>query len=72
MVKDIEQLEKLDMSMSRDLQVDLILHSLPNSYGQFIVNYNMNKLNYALPELLNMLVITEGTLKSSKKNVLSV
>ena len=33
MIKDIEQLEKLDMSMSRDLQVDLILHSLPSSYG---------------------------------------
>ena len=32
----------------------------------------MNKLNYALPELLNMLVVTEGTLKSSKENVLLV
>ena len=36
------------------------------------MNYNMNKLNYALPDLLNMLVVTECTLKSSKKNVLSV
>ena len=36
------------------------------------MNYNMNKLNYALPKLLNMLVVTEGTLKNSKKNVLSV
>ena len=31
MIKDIEQLEKLGMSMSKDLQVDLILQSLPSS-----------------------------------------
>ena len=52
--------------------MDLILQSLPSSYGQFIVNYNMNKLYYKLSELLNMLVVTEGTLKSSKRSVLSV
>ena len=32
----------------------------------------MNKLDYTLPEWLNMLVIIEGTLKSSKRSVLSV
>ena len=32
----------------------------------------MNKLNYTLTELLNMLVVIEDTLKSSKENVLSV
>ena len=36
------------------------------------MNYNMNKLYYKLSELLNMLVVTEDTLKSSKENVLSV
>ena len=71
-IKDIEQLEKLGMSMSRDLQVDLILQSLSSCYGQFIMNYNMNKLDYTLPELLNMLVVIEDTLKSSKSSILSV
>ena len=36
------------------------------------MNYNMNKLDYTLSELLNMLVVIEGTLKSSKGSVLSV
>ena len=36
------------------------------------MNYNLNKLDYALLEWLNMLVVTEGTLKSSKGSVLSV
>ena len=36
------------------------------------MNYNMNKLYYELSELLNMLVVTEDTLKSSKRSVLSV
>ena len=31
LIKDIEQLKKLGMYMSRDLQVDLILQSLPSS-----------------------------------------
>ena len=36
------------------------------------MNYNMNKLNYTLPKLFNILVVSEDTLKSSKENVLSV
>ena len=36
------------------------------------MNYTMNKLDYTLLELLNMLVITEGTLKSSKGSILSI
>ncbi|XP_073104801.1 uncharacterized protein [Elaeis guineensis] len=52
-------------SMSNDLQQQhedmrnakemLILQSLPDSYGQFIMNYYMNKIDATLPELLNML-----------------
>ena len=56
----------------KELQVDLILQSLPDSYGQFIMNYHMNKIDSTLPELLNMLVIVEDTLKSSKGTVLTV
>ena len=54
--------------MDKELQVDLILQSLPVSYGQFIVNYHMNKIDCTNAELLNMLVIIEGTFEKFKGN----
>ena len=60
------------MNMDKKLHVDLILQSLPDSYGQFIINYHMNKIDAILSELLNMLVTTEDTLKSSRDTVLAV
>ncbi|XP_020081118.1 uncharacterized protein LOC109704754 [Ananas comosus] len=72
MIKDLEELKKLDVKIDKELQVDLILQSLSVSYGQFIVNYYMNKIECTNAELFNMLVTTEGTLKSSKGWVLAV
>ena len=72
MIKDIKKFQKLRMNMDKELQVNLILQSLLDLYGQFIMNYHMNKIDSTLPELLNMLVIAEGTLKSSKDIVLTV
>ena len=57
MIKDIEELQKLRMNMDKELQVDLILQFFPDSYGQFIMNYHMNKIDATLLELLNMLVL---------------
>ena len=72
MIKDIKELQKLGMNMDKKLQVDLILRSLLDSYEQFIKNYHMNKIDSTLSELLNMLVIVGGTLKSSRGIVLTV
>nr|XP_029121228.1 uncharacterized protein LOC114914360 [Elaeis guineensis] len=72
MIKDLEELEKLDISIDKELQIDLILQSLIDSYGQFIVNFYMNKIQCTLTKLMNMLIIIEGTLKSSRGSVLSV
>ena len=72
MIKDIEELQKLGMNMDKELQVDLIPQPLPDSYGQFIMNYHMNKIDSILFELLNMLVTAEGTLKISRGIVLTV
>ena len=33
MIKDIEELQKLGMNIDKELQVDLILQFLPDSYG---------------------------------------
>ena len=72
MIKDLEELEKLGMTMHKELQTDLILQSFPDSYEKFIVNYHINKIDCTLAKLLNMLVTVEGALKSSRGTVLTV
>ena len=69
MTKDIEELQKLDMNMDKELQMDLNLQSLPDLFGQLIMYYYMNKIDNTLLELLNMLVTVEDILKSSKGTV---
>ena len=45
--------------------MDLILQFLTSSYGQFIVNYHMNKIDCILVELVTI----DGILKSSRGRV---
>ena len=40
--------------------MDMILQSLPESFKEFRLNYNMNKNVYSLSELMNELVAAEG------------
>ena len=56
--------------MDGKLSQDLILQSLFDFFSQFVINYYMNKLNINLPELLNMLKITESYFKGEKVLVL--
>ena len=65
-IKDLEKLKKLGMTMHKELQTDLIPQSLLASYEQFIVNYHMNKIVCTKIELLNKLVTNLGTLKKFK------
>ena len=71
-IKDIEKLGKLRLDMQMKLQMDLIIQSLTNSYSQFIINFYINKLDCTISELVNMLVATEGTLKSLRGIVLAM
>ena len=50
----------------------MILQSLSDAYGQFIMNFHMHKMQCTLTELMNMLVTVELSLKSSKGSVLTV
>ena len=59
----IDKLASLDVTISQELQVDLILGSLTPQYEQFILNYNMNNMNVSLVELLNMLRSAESQSK---------
>ena len=45
--------------------MDMILHSLPESFKEFKLNYNMSKKIYSLSELMNELVAAKGILGTS-------
>ncbi len=57
MIRLIEQPDHLDFHMDFQLQIDLILQSLPESSGNFVTDFHMTKQEYTLAGLLNMLVI---------------
>ena len=40
--------------------MDMILQSLPESFKEFRLNYNINKKIYSFSELMNELVVAEG------------
>ncbi|KAK4390273.1 hypothetical protein Sango_2090600 [Sesamum angolense] len=50
--------------------IDVILQSLPPSYDQFIINFNMSGLEKSFHELINMLVQYEATIEKSTPPVL--
>ncbi|KAA3450189.1 polyprotein [Gossypium australe] len=63
MIGYIESLSKLGFPLSQELATDVILQSLPDSYSQFVLNFNMNEIDKTLPQLLSMLRTAEGNLK---------
>ncbi|KAL0427149.1 UNVERIFIED_CONTAM: hypothetical protein Slati_2889700 [Sesamum latifolium] len=65
-----EKLEDLKAGLNNDTYIDVILQSLPSSYDQFIVNFNMNGLEKSINELINMLLQYQTTTKKSSSSVL--
>ena len=72
MISFINELDMLGVEIDRETQVDAILASLPDSFNQFIMNYNMNKMVVTLLELLNMLKAAEDLIKKEKPIVMLV
>jgi len=64
MIDLIEQLEKLGCKIGKEISQDLILQSLPDSFSQFVVNFNMNKMGSDLHEMLNLLIDYENQFTS--------
>ena len=54
------------------MATDLILNSLPDSYGQFVMNYNMNEMDKSISELHTMLKTAKENIKSKPGHVLMV
>ena len=68
----IEHLDRLGFPLSQELATDLILNSLPDSYGQFFMNYNMNEMDKSISELHTMLKTAEQNIKSKPGHGLMV
>ncbi|KAL4342576.1 hypothetical protein GQ457_08G026360 [Hibiscus cannabinus] len=69
----MQTLEKLGFALNDELAIDVVLQSLPDSFSQFILNFNMNEIEKTLPQLLGMLRTAEGNMKKGgSKSVLMV
>ena len=66
MIGYIENLDRLGFPLSQELSTGLILQSLPDSYSQFTLNYNMNEISKTLPDFLYMLRIAEQNVNKGK------
>ncbi|KAI3701911.1 hypothetical protein L6452_27376 [Arctium lappa] len=59
-----DQLTRLGFPLGQELEIDMVLNSLPKTYKQFIKGYNMKGLNKTLTELYSLLKTTEKDMKS--------
>ena len=68
MISYLNTLEVLGADIDGESQGDMILQSLPESFKEFKLNYNMNKKIYTLFELMNELVAAEDILGTANIN----
>ena len=71
MIGFLNELETLGATIDTQTQVDTILNSLPVSFTQFKLNYNMNQMNFSISKLMSSLQSAEGVLKP-RGNILNV
>ncbi|WP_222273057.1 zinc finger domain-containing protein [Modestobacter marinus] len=69
MIRNIHALHDQGVDISSEMGTDILLHSLPNSYKPFIMNFHMSDVNdkVSLTDLMNMLVTAEETLRKDSK-----
>ncbi|KAL8133453.1 hypothetical protein AgCh_008783 [Apium graveolens] len=65
MMSRLNEIEILGAELDGETQIDIILMSLSKSFEQFRLNYNMNKRQYSLAELLTELQAAEGLFRQS-------
>ncbi|XP_022008408.1 uncharacterized protein LOC110907786 [Helianthus annuus] len=68
----VDHLARLESPLSDELAGDIILNSLPKSYDQFTMNYNMNGMEKTLAELHQMLKTAEVNIPSKTAPVLMI
>ena len=62
----LDQLKRLGPPLSKELTIDTIMGSLPSSYDQFVMNYNMHNMDKSITELLGMLKNAEKSIPKTK------
>ncbi|KAL8093711.1 hypothetical protein AgCh_035549 [Apium graveolens] len=65
MMSYLNEIEILGTELDGETQIVIILMSLSKSFEQFRLNYNMNKRQYSLAELLTELQAAEGLFRQS-------
>ncbi|XP_047263820.1 uncharacterized protein LOC107861412 [Capsicum annuum] len=63
MMSLLNELEILGAVIDKESQVEMVLQTLPNSFQQFRLNYNRNKMDLSLAKLLNELQAVESIIK---------
>nr|XP_016493921.1 PREDICTED: uncharacterized protein LOC107813204 [Nicotiana tabacum] len=63
MMSLLNELEVLGAVIDKESQVEMVLQTLPDSFQQFRLNYNMNKMDLSLAKLLNELQAAESIMK---------
>ena len=66
MIALFNEMRILGAKINGKTQVDMILKTLVDSFKQFRLNYNMNKLMVSLEKLMKRLPMTKGILKDPK------
>ena len=70
MMDSLNKLDVLGAEIAVESHIDIILESLPDSFNNFKINYNMNKMSLTLAELSTRLVAMECIIK--KPSVLMI
>ncbi|XP_047949148.1 uncharacterized protein LOC125194982 [Salvia hispanica] len=72
MMSHLNQIEVLGGAIDPESQITIILQSLPPSFQHFKLNFEMNKRDYTLAELLTELQSTEDLMAQAKVAMLSL
>ncbi|WKA13445.1 hypothetical protein VitviT2T_030743 [Vitis vinifera] len=63
MMSLLNDMEVLGAEVDKATQIEMVLNTLPPSFQQFRLNYNMNKMDFTMSKLLNELVAAETIIK---------
>ncbi|XP_047952632.1 uncharacterized protein LOC125198301 [Salvia hispanica] len=72
MMSHLNQIEVLGGTIDPKSQITIILQSLPPSFQQFKLNFEMNKWGYTLAELLTKIQSAEDLMVQAKVAMLSL
>src|SRR3954463_10998467 len=64
------KLQRLDIGIPNALGIHRVLQSLPPSYKNFVMNYNMQNMDKSLPKLFSMLMSAEVEIKKEPQRLL--